>query len=250
MKSPTCLIAEDEAVLRAELRETLATLWPELAIVAEAEDGLQATQAFERHRPDILFLDIQMPGMSGLEVAALASRRSHVVFVTAFDKYAVEAFRQGAIDYVLKPFAPARLADTVGRLKERLRERPADLDGLLALLARGDAGSAAPLRWVRASTGADVRLITVDEILYFQADSKYTLVVTADAEAVIRTPIQELARRLDPEVFCQIHRGTIVNLAEVAAVHRHANGTLELALKRHPRRLVVSVTFAHHFKQM
>jgi len=250
MKSPTCLIAEDEAVLRSELRAALAGLWPELAIVAEAEDGLVARSSFEQHRPDILFLDIQMPGMSGLEVAALASRRSHVVFVTAFDEYAIEAFRQGAIDYVLKPFALARLADTVDRLRERLRGRPADLDGLLALLGRGRDANAAPLRWIRASTGSHLCLITVDEILFFQADSKYTLVVTADAESVIRTPIQELARSLDPDVFWQIHRGTIVNLAAVAAVHRHANGTLELALKQHPRRLGVSVSYAHQFKQM
>ena len=167
MKSPTCVIAEDEPVLRTELRETLAALWPELVIVAAAEDGLEALRALHQHRPQLLFLDIEMPGMTGLEVAAQASRQCHVVFVTAYDKYAIEAFEQGAVDYVLKPFSAARLAGTVTRLKERLDSQPADLDGLLASLARREGAPTTHLRWIKASQGQNVRLITVEEVLFF-----------------------------------------------------------------------------------
>jgi DNA-binding LytR/AlgR family response regulator len=249
---PTAVIAEDEPVLRGELREQLAALWPELSIEAEAEDGIEALRALQTHAPQLLFLDIEMPGMTGLEVAAQASRRCHVVFVTAYDKYAVAAFEQGAVDYVLKPFSTARLAGTVARLKERMTSAPADLGGLLALLSQPREASPDKqrLRWVKASQGQNVRLVTVEEVLYFQADNKYTLVVTADAESVIRTTIAELAASLDPEQFWQIHRGTIVNVDEIAAVHRLGNGTLEVRLKRHKRSLPVSATYAHLFKQM
>ena len=250
MKTPTAVIAEDEPLLRAELRETLAALWPELAVVAEAEDGLQAMRALQSHQPQLLFLDIEMPGMTGLEVAAQASRKCHVVFVTAYDKYALAAFEQGAVDYVLKPFSAARLASTVARLKERLGSQPADLDGLLASLAQRDPVTKNHLRWVRASQGQNVRLITVEEVLFFEADSKYTLVVTADGESLIRKTIAELVAELDSELFWQIHRGTIVNVNEIAAVHRKSNGGLEVRLKRHAKTLTVSSTYAHLFKQM
>jgi DNA-binding LytR/AlgR family response regulator len=250
MKPPSAVIAEDESLLRAELRETLAALWPELHIAAEAEDGLEAMRALHEHQPQLLFLDIEMPGMTGLEVAAQASRKCHVVFVTAYDKYALAAFEQGAVDYVLKPFSPARLAATVTRLKERMSSRPADLDGLLASLAQRDPAQKRHLRWVRASQGQNVRLITVEEVLYFQADSKYTLVVMADGEAVIRKTIAELLAELDPELFWQIHRSTIVNANEIAAVHRKGNGTLDVRLKRHAQTLLVSTTFAYLFRQM
>ena len=250
MKTPTAVIAEDESLLRAELRETLAALWPELAVVAEAEDGLQAMRALHSHQPQLLFLDIEMPGMTGLEVAAQASRKCHVVFVTAYDKYALAAFEQGAVDYVLKPFSAARLASTVTRLKERLDSAPADLDGLLASLAQRDPVTKNHLRWVRASQGQNVRLITVEEVLFFEADSKYTLVVTADGESLIRKTIAELVAELDSELFWQIHRGTIVNVNEIAAVHRKSNGGLEVRLKRHAKTLTVSSTYAHLFKQM
>ena len=250
MKSPTAVIAEDEPLLGAELRDCLAAVWPELAIVAQVDDGIQAMHALETHRPQILFLDIEMPGMTGLQVAAQASRQCHVVFVTAYDKYALAAFEQGAADYVLKPFSIARLTTTVLRLKERLSSRPADLDGLLASLSNRDIAPRTHLRWVKASQGQNVRLITVDEVLFFRSDSKYTLVVTADGESMIRKSIAELAQELDPEAFWQIHRGTIVNVNAVAAVHRNRNGTLELKLKRHDRQLPVSVTYAHLFKQM
>ena len=250
MKTPTAVIAEDEPLLRAELRETLAALWPELVVVAEAEDGLQAMRALQSHQPQLLFLDIEMPGMTGLEVAAQASRKCHVVFVTAYDKYALAAFEQGAVDYVLKPFSAARLASTVARLKERLDSPPADLDGLLASLAQRDPATKNHLRWVRASLGQNVRLITVEEILFFEADSKYTLVVTADGESLIRKTIADLVAELDPELFWQIHRATVVNVNEIAAVHRKSNGGLEVRLKRHAKTLSVSSTYAHLFKQM
>jgi len=248
--APTAVIAEDEPLLRSELRETLAALWPELAIVAEAEDGLQAMRALHTHSPQLLFLDIEMPGLTGLEVAAQASRKCHVVFVTAYDKYAVAAFEQGAADYVMKPFSAARLAGTVMRLKDRISSAPADLDGLLASLAQRETALNAHLRWVMASQGQNVRLITVEEVFFFRADNKYTLVVTADGESLIRTPIAELVAELDPELFWQIHRGTVVNVNHIAAVHRKSNGNLEVRLKHHPQMLAVSATYAHLFKQM
>ena len=250
MKTTTAVIAEDEPLLRAELRETLAALWPELEVVAEAEDGLQAMRALLLHQPQLLFLDIEMPGMTGLQVAAQASRKCHVVFVTAYDKYAVAAFEQGAVDYVLKPFSAARLATTMARLKERFESQPADLDGLLASLAQRDPAPKGHLRWVRASQGQNVRLITVEEILFFEADSKYTLVVTADGQSLIRKTIADLVAELDPELFWQIHRGTVVNVNEIAAVHRKSNGGLEVRLKRNAKTLAVSSTYAHLFKQM
>src|SRR5439155_25075345 len=161
------VIDEDEPVLRTELKEMLAKLWPELVICAEAEDGIQALHALETHAPEILFLDIQMPGMSGLEVARKASGKCHVAFVTAFDKYAVAAFEEGAVDYVMKPFSPARLATTVARLKEKLNSTPANLDGLLKALAAAKENGKEYLRWITASQGDDLRLITVEEICYF-----------------------------------------------------------------------------------
>jgi DNA-binding LytR/AlgR family response regulator len=252
MKTPTtAVIAEDEPLLRAELRETLALLWPELEVVAEAEDGLQAMRALQDLQPRLLFLDIEMPGLTGLQVAQQASRRCHVVFVTAYDKYAVAAFEQGAVDYVLKPFSAARLAGTVARLKERMASAPADLDGLLAALQQPQAPKTAHLRWIKASQGQATRLVTVGEVAYFEADNKYTLVALLDGgELLIRKTIAELVAELDPEAFWQIHRGAIVNVNEIAAVHRKMNGSLELRLKRSKKALDVSSTHAHRFRQM
>jgi len=250
VNEPTCVIAEDEPVLRAELRETLAQLWPQLRVVVEAGDGVEAMRAIEAHAPRILFLDIEMPGMNGLEVAAQASRRCHVVFVTAYDRYALAAFEQGALDYVLKPFTPARLAGTVNRLKERLNTAPADLEALLTALAQRDAGRKPYLRWIKASQGQNTRLITVAEVFYFQSDNKYTLVVTREGEAVIRTPLNELLAELDPQEFWQIHRGIVVNVSRIASVHRRSNGTMDLRLKDHAKTLPVSTTYAHLFRQM
>src|SRR5687767_10985387 len=183
--------------------------------------------------PDVMFLDIQMPGINGLEVAAAASGRCHVVFVTAYDRYAVSAFEQGAVDYVMKPPSSARIAQAVQRVRERLATRPANLEGLLEQLAgRLDGKRPEYLRWVTASQGSETRLITVEEIHYFRSDSKYTMVATADQESLIRIPIRELAERLDPALFWQIHRGTLVNVNCIAGVARDFRGHLQLRLKQ------------------
>jgi DNA-binding LytR/AlgR family response regulator len=250
MSALKAVIAEDEPVLRAELKETLAAVWPELVICAEAEDGIQAMHAMSAHTPDVLFLDIQMPGMDGLEVAQQASGKCHVVFVTAYDKYAVAAFEQGAVDYVMKPFSTARLATTVARLKAKVASAPANLDGILnALAARLQSGKEY-LRWITASQGQNLRLITVDEICYFQADNKYTLVVTADTQTLIRRPIKELVDEVDPNLFWQIHRSTLVNVNAIAGVNRDFKGHLHVRLKQRKETLPVSEPYVHLFKQM
>ena len=244
------VIAEDEPVLRAELRDTLLRLWPELVISAEAEDGVEALQALSEHAPDVLFLDIQMPGLSGLDVARQASGKCHVAFVTAYDKYAVAAFEQGAVDYVMKPFTAARLATTIARLKEKIASPPANLEGLLRNLAESAGLRKEYLRWITASQGNDLRLITVDEVVYFQADNKYTLVVTPHQESVIRRPIKELTQNLDPAQFWQIHRGTVINVTAIAGVQRDIGGHLRLKLKERKETLPVSDPYLHLFKSM
>jgi DNA-binding LytR/AlgR family response regulator len=245
----TAILAEDEPLLREELRQLLGQLWPELQVLAEAEDGLEALQALESHRPQVLFLDIQMPGLSGLDVARAASGRCHVVFVTAYERYAVDAFEQGAVDYLLKPFSPARLASAIARVKERLHSMPAQLDGLLRTLAEG-APKRSHLRWINAAQGRDVRLVTTEEICYFRSSSKYTELVTAEGATLIRRTIRELLAELDPEVFWPIHRGVVVNANAIAAVHRKLNGQLEVRLKARPETLPVSEAFAWRFRQM
>jgi DNA-binding LytR/AlgR family response regulator len=247
--NPTAVIAEDEPVLRAQLKALLHEVWPECAIAAEAEDGFQAMNALKKQRPDVLFLDIQMPGPTGLELAQHASGRCHVVFVTAYDQYAVAAFEQGALDYVMKPLSPARLASACERVRQRLSSAPADLRSLLDALARRS-HTQPHLRWVNASMGADVTLITVDEILYFQSDTKYTRVVTANEESLIRKPLKELLDELDPMLFWQIHRSTIVNVSAITAVSRDLAGRLIVKLKNRRETLTVSQPFAHLFHQM
>jgi DNA-binding LytR/AlgR family response regulator len=249
MQQRKAVIAEDEPLLRAELKESLARLWPELSICAEAEDGVDALGAIERHSPDILFLDIQMPGMSGLEVARHLGSKCHIVFVTAYDKYAVAAFEQGAVDYVMKPFSPARLATTIGRLKARVGSAPADLEGLLQTLLKAG-GTKEYLRWITATQGQELRLITVDEICYFQADSKYTLVVTPQQQSLIHRPIKELVEELDPALFWQIHRGTVINVNAIAGVQRDIAGQLRVKLKERNETLPVSDRYVHLFKSM
>lgn len=250
MKRPTAVIAEDEPPLRRELKDALTSLWPDLEIIAEAADGLQAIQALETHRPDVVFLDIQMPGVTGLDVARVASRRCHVVFVTAYDQYAVAAFEQGAVDYVLKPFVTARLAVAIARVRERMSSAPADLEGLLRTLAGRGEPAKRYLRWITLAQGRTVRLITVDDISYFQADNKYTVAVTASAQSLINKTIRELLDELDPDAFRQIHRGIVVNINAIAAVHRDLRGRFEVQLKQRKERLPVSASFAHVFKRM
>lgn len=254
MSTPTAIIAEDEATLRGQLVEQLGQLWPELAIVGEAADGVQALRLLDEHRPDVMFLDIQMPGATGLEVARQASGRCHVVFVTAYDQHAVAAFDQGAVDYVLKPVSAARLFTAVSRLKQRLGTPPARLDATLnGLVGPGAAAPAATrqyLRWINASVGQNVKLITVDEVSYFQADNKYTRVVTGEGEALIRKPLKELVEELDPNQFWQIHRSTLVNASSIAGVTRDFRGRMLVKLKSRPETLLVSDSYTHLFRQM
>jgi len=249
MTAPTAILAEDEAVLRDELRQHLGELWPELRIVAEATNGLEAIRLFEREQPTLMFLDIQMPGMSGIDVAQHVQGRCHVVFVTAYDAYAVAAFDAGALDYVLKPIDLVRLAASVLRIQQRIVAAPPPLENLLRELVR----STAPrehLRWINASVGQNMRLITVDEVLYFQSDSKYTRVVTADAEALIRKPLKELQDELDPATFWPIHRSTIVNANAISGVTRDLRGRIHVRLKQRDDKLAVSDAHAPLFRQM
>jgi len=244
------VIAEDEAVLREELQARIEMLWPELSICASVDHGLAALAALEQHHPQILFLDIQMPGMSGIEVARRASGRCHVVFVTAHDEFAVAAFEQGAVDYVIKPLSDERLAVAIRRLQARLAAQPANLEHLLENLSRQLARPRGYLRWINASQGADLRLITVDEICYFRSDTKYTRIVTASQESLIRRSVRELSGELDPDAFWQVHRSIIVNVAEIARVQRDFRGRIQLLLKHRPELLPVSQPYSSLFRQM
>jgi DNA-binding LytR/AlgR family response regulator len=252
MSTPVrAIIADDEPLLRAQLRSRLARLWPDLEIVHEMENGKDIDQVLEEHSPSLFFLDIHMPGVNGLEAARAIAGRAHVVFVTAFDQYAVEAFERGAIDYVLKPFNEERLAVTCDRLKARLPERPPRLEELVeSIAARLGASAGEHLRWIKASVGNNVRLIPVEEVLFFQSDEKYTRVVTGESEALIRKPIRELLDELDPARFWQIHRATIVNVDHIAGVRRGLKDQAEISLKGRDETLVVSRAFTHLFKQM
>ena len=250
MGAPRALIAEDEPVLRAQLEEMLAKVWPELEVVEAMQDGRLALQALEQHRPDVLFLDIEMPGASGIEVAKQASGRCHVVFLTAYDQYAVAAFDEGAADYVMKPLNEARLATACDRVRKRMSTVPVDLEGLLDLLEKRAARTRPYLRWINASQGTEVQLITVDEICYFQSDMKLTRAVTAGRVSLIRKSLKELLEELDPELFWQIHRATIVNVNAIAGVSRDLTGHLVVRLRNRKETLAVSQPFAHRFRQM
>ena len=256
--APVAIVAEDEALLRQALVDALAAAWPELRIVAQCEDGASALEAIAEHMPDVAFLDIRMPGLTGLEVAAAASEaspRTRIVFTTAYDQYAIDAFDRGAVDYLLKPVTPERLAATVQRLQARAGDATEDAAALSELLRRLGTGvardpSQQPLTWITASSGRETRLIGIDEVLYFRAADKYTSVVTAEGEALLRTPIKDLLATLDPTRFKQIHRSTIVNLRAIASVVRDENGRGTLHLKARPETLAVSQPFMPLFRGM
>lgn len=254
---PTALIADDEPLLRERLCSLLARLWPELQIVAQARNGREAVEMFDEHAPDVVFLDVHMPGLNGVEAARSIARRAEVVFVTAYEQYAVTAFEQGALDYVVKPFDEARLADTVQRLQQRLaRATEAGADKLDAVIEKMSAelrrhvGAPHWLQWIKASVGNSVRLIPVEQVAYLRSDEKYTLVVWEGGEALIRKSIRELADELDPERFAQVHRSVIVNLHQVAQVDRGPNETAEVRLKGRNEVLPVSRSFVHVFRHM
>ena len=247
---PTAVIAEDEPLLGEELAELLQALWPQLEIVARVGDGVAALNAIETYDPDVAFLDIRMPLLTGIDVARQIAGRCHVAFITSYDEHAVEAFEAGAMDYVLKPPNAARLATTVQRLKVRLQQPPVDLRGALRDLAPGSPAPTHYLQWINASRGAAVRLITVEEILYFKSDQKYTLVVTADTEALIKKTIRNLVSELDPTMFWQVHRSTVVNVHAIDRVVRDDRGNLTLRLKQRNEKLPVSEPYHHLFQQM
>jgi DNA-binding LytR/AlgR family response regulator len=255
---PTALIADDEDLPRAELRRMLAAAWPELHVVAECEHGPAAVEAIEAHAPQVAFLDIRMPGMSGLDVARAASGRCHTVFTTAYDSHAVEAFHAGALDYLLKPIAADRLAQTMARLHQRLQSATAapEFGGLIDQLAaqlqqRSLGGDGTPrLKWVSASVGDTIKMFGIDEILFFQSDEKYTRVVTAGDEAHVRKPLKDIAEGLDPDAFWQVHRGVVVRAAAIARAQRDELGRITLHLKGHAEKLAVSQAYAWRFKPM
>ncbi|MGY1459560.1 MULTISPECIES: LytR/AlgR family response regulator transcription factor [unclassified Luteimonas] len=251
----TCVVAEDEALLRRSLLDQLHRAWPELRVVAECDDGASALEAIAEHRPQVAFLDIRMPGLSGLEVAsatAEASPGTRIVFVTAYDQYAIDAFERGAIDYLLKPISAERLAATVQRLQVRGGSDAMALAALLEHLGplRPREDAPPPLTWITASAGRETRLVLVDEVAYFRADNKYTTVMTADGESLLRTPIRELLEVLDPTMFKQIHRSTIVNLKAIAGITRDDSGRGTVRLKSRPETLAVSQTFMPLFRHM
>jgi DNA-binding LytR/AlgR family response regulator len=249
----TALLADDEPHLLAHLAQRLAGLWPQLEIVATAGNGLDALERLQALRPDIAFLDIRMPGLSGLEVAERLTAPCRLVFVTAYDQFAVAAFEREAVDYLLKPVTDERLARTVARLRSSpAAQLPEALLAQLRGLVGGASSTAAPgpLRWIKAQAGQTLRLVGVEEVCYFQASEKYTTVVTRDAELLIRTPIKELAAQLDPAQFWQIHRSTLVNVRQIAAARHDAMGRLVLQLKQRPETLPVSRNYAHLFRQM
>jgi DNA-binding LytR/AlgR family response regulator len=262
------VLADDERLMREQLRSRLTEAWPELDIVAEARSGTEAVEMVEQHRPDVVFLDIRMPGLTGVEAAKQIAQMDvgddgwlpEIVFITAYDQYAVEAFEQGATDYVLKPAERERLKLTVERLRQRLAARHNDdapaglsqpLQQLLHRLAGQGGGAAAPeLKWIQATVGTTIQMIPVDEVLFFISDEKYTRVQTATVEALIRKPIKELVDELDPNTFWQIHRSTLVAVSAIAAVARDFRGRQIVSVKGHTQKLEVSRSYAGLFKGM
>ena len=246
----TALIAEDEPLLCAEIREKLLRAWPALTICASVHDGHSALQEFERHQPEVIFLDVQMPGLNGLELARLIGPRAHIVFITAFDHYAVQAFEEGAVDYILKPIDAPRLARATLRIRQRLGQTPSDMSKLIERVAESTKSKPEMLRWISVLHGREIRLIMIEEVCYFRADNKYVAVVTASGESLIAAPLKELLERLDPEVFWQVHRGTIVNLNAIRSISRGLDGRLTLNLKNRQEFLPVGNSYASRFRQM
>jgi len=259
----TALIADDEAPMRDLLRSRLQQVWPDLQIVAEAANGVEAVELGEQFRPDIAFLDIRMPGMSGIEAARRLYERSHIVFATAYDQYALDAFEQGALDYLLKPVSAERLATTCARLQARLRARattaaeaaPQDIGQQLAKLTtllenRGKPEKPAYLRWIQAQVGSSLRMVSTREILFFQSDEKYTRVQTVGAEFLIRKTLKELLDELDPDEFWRIHRSTLVRVDAIAEVKRDLRGRQMLKVRGYPGELEVSRNHSYLFQQM
>lgn len=251
----TAIVAEDEPLLRADLIKALNQVWPELTVVIAVEDGAAALEAIATHKPDIVFLDIQMPGLTGLEVAGAMNATSPataVVFVTAYQQYAIDAFEQGAIDYLLKPIDKTRLSETVNRLKSRAQTSvsTAAIEQALRQISRHAVDNRAPLTWISASAGRETRLIMIDDIAYFQSDNKYTVVMTADGEALIKKPIKELLDELDSAQFKQVHRSTIVNLRAIKSISRDDTGKGLIKFKMCKEIVQISQPFMHLFRNM
>jgi len=253
-RAPTAVIADDERLMREQIAARLRDAWPELRIVGEAANGREAVALVRSREPDIVFLDIRMPEMDGIEAARALSGSAHVVFVTAYDEYAITAFDHGAVDYLLKPADPERVAITCQRLRERLDTRPEPMGELLAELSQRLAGGAARprdhLRWVQASVGNGIRMIPTSDILFFRADEKYTRVQTGVFEALIRKPIKELVDELDSDEFWQIHRAILVRVDAVDKVSRDDRGRQVVTVKGSGEKLEVSRSFGHLFRQM
>ena len=245
----TALIAEDEQPQRTELRGMLATLWPELVVVAECEDGISALEAWASSKPDIAFLDIRMPGLGGLEVARQAASPAQIVFITAHDEFAVKAYEAGAIDYLLKPIRADRLTETVARLRSRQSTKQVDLTALIQSLA-GQLAQPETITWITASIGDTVRMISIDDVVLFQSEEKYTRVATVADSAFIRMPLKDLMLKLDPEVFWRVHRNAIVRVSAIRQVKPDGDGRLLVWLHGMNEPLRVSDAFRHRFRAM
>lgn len=272
-KMPRAVIADDERLMRDQLRTRLHQVWPELEVVAEAKNGLEAVQAVREHQPDVIFLDIRMPGLTGVEAAKEIAQLElsddallpEMVFITAYDQYAIDAFEQGVVDYVLKPAEPERLRLTAERLKTRLMQRAPEFNGLekdsspathsvqqlLHVLSAQVSGRPTQyLSWLQASVGQTLQMVPVEDVLYCVSDEKYTRVQTAKQEFLIRKPIKELVEALDPAIFWQIHRSTLVNVRAIAGVLRDERGRQEVLIKGRSEKLQVSRSAAQLFRSM
>ncbi len=254
-RTPTAVVADDERLMREQIVARLKEAWPELEVVAQAANGREAVAQVRALDPDIVFLDIRMPEMDGIQAAQALAGAAHVVFVTAYDEYAVRAFEQGAVDYLLKPADPERVAVACKRLRERLETKPAPMEELLAQLSRqiSGGGGVRPreyLRWVQASVGSSLRMIPTTDVLYFHAEDKYTRVQTEGFEALIRKPVKELLDELDPAEFWQIHRATLVRVDAIGQVTRDLRGRQVVQVKGREEKLEVSRSYSHLFKQM